>query len=217
MDKLKEFLLGKGENIDNLSDNEILQRVKQVRKGQELINVENEICSHCSKKFDDCRCNKCRECYQVICECIDDIKMIKIISKEDEIREKNQKEKEKQEKKIMKRQLKEREKKEKREKKIKEREIEKQKSKDKRDESLLLISLYSYKIKLKIFLLDKVIPYPKLYPDVIELLNLILLKHNVELKDEEKENINTIFNKIYNEDIKKQKAILKCIIDNLVK
>lgn len=235
MEKLKTFLLEKGENIDNLNNNQILQRVKQIRNGQVLNKIENEICSYCSNKFDNCICNKCRECYEIICECSYNIDDIKIITekdiKENELKEKIKKEKEKQEKeqeKLMKKQIKEREKKLKekekklkKEKKIKEKEIEKQKNRQikrqEKDESLLLISLYSYKIKLKIFLLEKIIPHPKLYPDIIELLNLILLKNNIELKNEEKENLNTIFNRIYNEDIKKQKNILKCIIDNLVK
>jgi hypothetical protein len=208
MNKLKNFLLEKGENIDNLSDIQILQRVKQVRKGQELIKLENEICNYCNNKFDDCICSKCSKCYEIICECVDDIKIItkkeqeedRVREEEDRVREEENKIKEKLLKKEIKRQFK-----------------EKQKKKDEKDENLLLISLYSHKIKLKIFLLEKIIPHPKIYPDIIELLILILLKNNIKLKNEEKENINGIFNRIYQEPVKNQKIILKCIIDNLIK
>jgi hypothetical protein len=232
MDKLKNFLLEKGENIDNLSDIQILQRVKQVRKGQELIKLENEICNYCNNKFDDCICSKCSKCYEIICECVDDIKIItkkeqeedRVREEEDRVREEENKIKEKLLKKEIKRQFKEKQKlieKENKEKVKKEKQkqklIEKQKKKDEKDENLLLISLYSHKIKLKIFLLEKIIPHPKIYPDIIELLILILLKNNIKLKNEEKENINGIFNRIYQEPVKNQKIILKCIIDNLIK
>jgi hypothetical protein len=78
------------------------------------------------------------------------------------------------------------------------------------------LQISALKIKIKLFIADKIENKKSVQTDVFSLMELILLKHKIILKEEEKTVFPRIFQRIYKESKEKQKKILKDIVIYLV-
>lgn len=78
------------------------------------------------------------------------------------------------------------------------------------------LQISALKIKIKLFIADKIENKKSVQLDVFNLMDLILQKHRIKLKDDEKTVFPRIFQRIYKESKEKQKKILKDIVIYLV-
>ena len=78
------------------------------------------------------------------------------------------------------------------------------------------LQIAALKIKIKLFISEKIESRKSVQQDVFSLLNLILLKHKIILTEDEKFVFPRLFQRIYKEHLYKQKIILKDIVNYLV-
>ena len=75
------------------------------------------------------------------------------------------------------------------------------------------IELKSYKIRLKLFIIKYINTQnnPGLKNDVIDLIQLLMTKYNIEFNKDIHESFPLLFQQIYKENLQKQKEILRDI------
>ena len=68
--KLKSFLEENGQaNYKSLKKQFLVERCIKVQKGKDLLQMDNEFCEFCNKLSDNCVCERCKNCYEVMGEC----------------------------------------------------------------------------------------------------------------------------------------------------
>lgn len=236
--ELKKFLEENGQNLKDyryLKKEFLVEKCIKVQKGKDLLEMDYEFCSQCSQLTDNCKCERCKKCYEPMgdCECKPKVAPKPVVKP---IAKYIKKVKPVKKTKIVK--------------KIKpiikptinikpdittpplppqssgiidltnilgdlssEPVIEEKK--DNIDKIQSLINLQGYKIKIKLFIIEKVNkePNPGLKNDIIYLIDLILQKNKITLTEEQKQTFPSIFKIIYKESIKTQTDVLKEILD----
>ena len=228
IDNLKNYIRKYGNSavsLNEMNQEELLHLARCTEKAQILINEGNSQCLQCHKIVDCCECDRCNQCYCVPMECkCPPQKMI--LTKKLVFLKSNSK-------KINLPQ-------------IVDNVVQNAQSNNQnnnqnssnngsnssnehnevneslsnngkyRDEIMIL----SYKIKLKLFIMDKINKYKNknLNDDILLVMNLIVFQHcnpNETIKDNNKRNIVELFEQIDELDIDKQKQILHCMCSKL--
>ncbi len=211
--KLKDFLKENGQNPKDykyLKKEFLIEKCIKVQKGKDLLQMDHEFCSHCSQLTDNCTCERCKKCYEHIgdCECkpkivpkpiVKPIVKYKIDIKPDittpplppqsnDVMDFSN---------------------------ILATKPIVEEKKDNNNDLQSLINLQGYKIKIKLFIIEKVNkdPNPGLKNDIIYLIDLILQKNKVIINEEQKQTFPSIFKIIYKETVNIQTNILKEILD----
>ncbi len=76
---LKAYIRKKGNPIKNMNDmskTELVKAAACTERARALIEEDDEACKHCKKIIDDCICERCPGCYDVVCEC-ESIRLVK--------------------------------------------------------------------------------------------------------------------------------------------
>jgi len=232
--QLKDYLKDNGQNLKDyryLKKEFLVEKCIKVQKGKDLLQMDNEFCSGCSQLTDNCKCERCKGCYEPMsdCECKPKVAPKPIVKPITKYIKKTKQPKTivKKIKPIIKPKID-----------IKPdittpplpsptksdvmdfsnilaTKIVVEEKKDNINEIQSLINLQGYKIKIKLFIIEKVNkePNPGLKNDIIYLIDLILQKNKITLDEEQKQTFPSIFKVIYKETIQKQTAVLKEILD----
>lgn len=221
---LKTYLRKNGhEKLSGKNKPELRRMAFNTEKGKALQEEENSSCGECKKIIDDCECERCHKCFETPrnCLCIQKQERKQKIDKMKNVMKplrnifqqftEQQKEVatpqviEKPKKKVIKKIVK-------KTKKIVTIEEPEMDIFDVETE----LQIKALKIKIKLFISDKIENKKSVQQDVFDLLDLILTKHKITLKEEEKEIFPKIFKRIFKESKYKQKTILKDIVIYLV-
>ena len=227
---LKTYLRQNGhEKLSGKNKPELRQMAFNTEKGKALQEEENTLCEQCKKNVDDCECERCDDCFEISRHCLC-------------IQKKERKQKIAQMKKVMNplknmfQQFTETKKQEivvpppiieKPKKKVIKKIIKKKPTRkvvtvdleepefDEFDIETEL-QLTALKIKIKLFISEKIENKKSVQQDVFHLLDLLLKKHSIILQENEKNIFPKIFQRIYKESLHKQKTILKDIVIYLI-
>lgn len=223
---LKRYLKNNGvSNFKNLKTGEDLTK-KELIKLATYIEEENQKCSSCNKLTDDCECDRCDKCYEIITECS--------CPKKVNIRQKTKKKLIKRVKKKISINLESDSESKKEdietedesssydsssdeEVEIKNKYIKKKKEYiETLDDIETDLQITSMKIKIKVFLSEKVEKKPALEKDVFKLIELILKKYSIKFKNDDTKFFTLMFKRIFKQNKLKQKMILQDIIKYLI-
>lgn len=225
---LKTYLRQNGhEKLSGKKKAELKQMAFNTEKGKALQEEENTQCEECKNNIDDCNCERCEECFETSknCFCVQKserkqkIKQMKQMMKPlqnmfqqfTELQNQNIEDPiiEKPKKKVIKKIIK-------RNPKPKIVTIEEPKIELDDFDIETELQIKALKIKIKIFISDKIESKKSVQQDVFDLLDLVLKKHKILLKEEERSIFPKIFQRIFKESKYKQKIILKDIVIYLI-
>jgi len=214
--------------ISKMKKAELKQMAFNTEKGKALQEEENSVCEECKSNIDDCECERCDDCFETSRNCLcvqkqerkQKINQMKMMMKPlqnmfQQFTELPKQEVvappiiEKPKKKIVKKVIK---------KKPERRIVTIEEPKIELDDFDIETELQikALKIKIKLFISDKIENKKSVQQDVFDLLDLILQKHKIILKEEDKKIFPKIFQRIFKETKYTQKTILKDIVIYLV-